>query len=299
MRALVSTSAFAATLAVSAAALAADPKSYTTALDQLPTDYAVIVTVNGKVMRGLPSYSQAVTNLLSLDKGAKKGVEEIKSLCKIDVTTAIDDLTVGLQDGGKKAAFFINGSGLDEKKVTGCLQAFAKKEGQTLTMTASTLGSAKIAEYAIAGKTKKLYVAFVNDCVVITDDPNKKDVLEKALSGKGALAKSRAVQTWQGKISTSALAFGLVVKEIADPNMTVKGGAASVDVSGGDLKIKGSAELKDAKMAASASGELTKELAKAPREFSKSAKSFKVTTQGATISVEGTVYESEYKVLKP
>lgn len=280
---------FATLVAWTQAALAA-PKSWDAALATLPAEYSVLFAVNGKTVRSLPSFQTVLTTALSKERDAKKGLEEIKSVCKIDVPQAIDDVTVGF-DGDKKVAVFIGLNGADEAKVTKCLQDMVKKEkGKAVTATKT----GNIVEYGVPGDKDKLYVGWYSkDVMVVTSDPTSKSSITAVMGGNGAVAKSAAVKSWLSKVSTTAGAFGVGGKEIKDGGLVVKGFAAQVDYASGSFPFKATVQLGSSKDATAAAAEIKKGLQGAPKEIAKSAGSVKVSTSGSEITVEGTIHESE------
>ncbi len=298
MRHALSFSAAALTFGLSSVALAADPKSWTAAVAHSPDTTAVVATLNTKSLRSQATYQQSVTQALNNNAEAKKAVEQVKTTCNIDLTTAVDDITVAAEDS-KKVALFLHAPTVDEAKLTKCVKDAVKAsaKGSTATFSSSKVGN--VIEFTRSDKTEKLYLGVVDGVFVITDDPTNKARLEAAIGGKGALSKAKTFTAWVAKVATSSLFYAVAHKDMRVGKDTLKGGFAQASMSGSTLPIKATLEFADTTSATRMATDVTKLQADVTKKLPKAGKSLKASSSGTQATMEVTLDEAELKAFKP
>lgn len=298
--------AVAAALLFSAVAARAEAqsKSWTAAKAVLPGDLMVVGGGNISTIQKSTIYKAIVPALLQQERDAKEGLEMVKTSCGIDVETSIADVAVGVTSD-EKALIVAHVSGIDEAKVTSCLQKIAEAEAKekgnkAKKLTAKTSG--KIVEYTMEGEKEKLYVAWLESSVLaITSDPTDKSLLEKMIGGKGAVAKSGDISKALGKVNTSAAIWFAVAKKTpmgdgkTKATMKIAYGAldlaAGVVSAEGNIVVSSSAEAKA--FADQANAEMTKNSGQMPPDMQKIMKNVKITSSGDTVTIKCSLTEKE------
>ncbi len=297
--------ALAAAVLVSALAPVAyaQSKSWTAAKAVLPGDLFVVAGGNVATIQKSTIYQAIVPALLQKEKDAKEGFELIKTSCGINVETSITDAVVAVKEN-EKGLIVAAVSGIDEAKVTSCLQKIAEKEnqekGKNKKITAKTSG--KIVEYSMEGEKEKLYIAWLaSDVIAMATDPTDKSLLEKMIGGKGAVAKSGDMAKALGKVNTSAAVWFAVAKKTpvgeGKTKATMKIAFGAVDLAAGVVSVAGemvlssSAEAKA--FADQVKAEMSQNAASMPAEFQKLAKSVVIAASGDSVTIKFSLTEKE------
>jgi hypothetical protein len=297
--------ALAAAILVSALAPAAhaQSKSWTAAKAVLPGDLFVVAGGNITTIQKSTIYQSIVPALLQKERDAKEGLEMVKTACGIDVQTSITDAVVAVKEN-EKGLIVAAVSGIDEAKVTACLQKIADKEskekGKTKKITAKTSG--KIVEYSMEGENEKLYVAWLaSDVIAMATDPTDKSLLEKMIGGKGAVAKSGDMAKALGKVNTSAAVWFAVAKKTpvgeGKTKATMKIAFGAVDIAAGIVSVVGEMVLSSSAEAKAFADQIKAEMAQnagnMPAEFQKLAKSVVIATSSESVTIKFSLTEKE------
>jgi hypothetical protein len=266
----------------SSLASAAPTKSFTAAVASLPADTEMLGSSNLKAVRSTQLWKTLFPELLKMERDVPEAIDKVKKSCSIDLVGSADDVTLGL-DSKEKGAIFISVAGVTEAKMLECLQKVAKSEGESVT--SKKTGS--ITEVKSDKSKKSLFYSWQpGDVLVIAIEPEDKAMLERALGGKGALAKGKL----SGRIAKANPENALTVisaRSIPVEKKTVKAGDLSVSVSGGNVNVALNAE-----MASSSEADDVVKLAKlatslipkdAPKELERIAKTLSVGSSGPEV----------------
>ena len=281
----------------------AESKSWAAAKAVLPGDLYVVAGGNITSIQKSAIYQTLVPALLQQEQDAKEGLEMVKTTCGIDVQTAITDAVVAMREN-EKGLIVAAVTGVDEAKVTSCLQKIAEKEakdkGKNKKITAKTSG--KIVEYSMEGESEKIYLAWLtSDVVAMATDPTDKSLLEKLIGGKGAVAKSGDMAKAIGKANTAAALWLTVAKKApvgeGKTKATMKMAIGNVDVAAGVVSVNGeivlssSAEAKA--FADQVKDQMTKNSASMPAEYQKLAKSIVISSSGESVTIKFSAPEKD------
>jgi hypothetical protein len=293
-----------ATLLLFTASAQADTKSWAAVKAKLPAGTQIVVGIDVTALAKTTVYAQVIQKFLDEEKDAKQGFDAIKAGCGVDVTTAVTDATiVAMAEPKEQILVAIGLNGIDKDKVSSCMQTIIGGSGST-KLTAKTKG--KVTEYSLAGKSEKLYIAWLaKDVIALTDDPTTKGKLEKMLAGKAAKGDLKKMI---GKTTTtSPVWFAVAMKEKIDEiNGTFKGAYGQADLAAGTFTGKANAVVGSAdeatKVAAMGNAELAKatvEIAKILPDLATVLKTARITATGAEVNVTGTVTEKQILGLIP
>jgi hypothetical protein len=271
----------------------AQSKSWAAAKGIAPADAAFVIGANITTIQKSSIYQALVPAMISKEPDAKKGLEDIKTVCAIDVTASITDVTVVVLENEKVLMVAGLSKGIDEAKALACLQKLSEREKKgKLTSTKS----GKITEYSMAGEKDKLYIAWLaKDVIAMTSDPTDKALLEKMIGGKGLsgdLAKTI------GKVNTNAAVWGAGLKKMPVGKAgTAKGGYGSLDLAAGvlslDLRIVMSSAAEAKKAMEDAQKDMAKSKGQMPPEMQKIMDATKIGTSGDELTVKLSLTEKE------
>jgi len=273
-------------------------KAWAAAKANLPAETAVVIGVDVGTITQSSLFTSLFPLLMSQQRELKKGLDLIKSSCKLDPLTAINGIVIGSDAAQERGAMFLSVSGLDEAKLGACLEAVARAEG---AMDAALKGTkdGPITELAIGGE--RLYLAwFGKDVVAIGLDFDNKARLAEWIGGKGALARS-PVGKAVAKVNTRAAMWGAsaVPKQLDD--VAMKAGYGALTLTKGTLGLDLHVVVESAKtaagIAAKAKAELQRVGAAADTELATVVKQIAVTSSGAEVVVRGKLAEQDVMTL--
>jgi len=276
-------------------------KAWAAAQNVLPGSVTIVVGANVAALKGTTVFSQVVQPLINKERDAKEGIDLVKSSCNIDVTAAVTDIVVAI-DPKENGAIFLGVTGVDEAKVTACLQAVAAKKDAKAKITAARTGN--VVEYSATGENDKLYVAWLAaDVLVMATEPTDKKLLGKMIGGKGALGKSDVGKSIKAT-NTSAVVWAAVKQKesLGKGNATMKMAYGAIDLKAGTVSADVHVVVDSAAAATKAVGEFNKaavemqkdpKSAGIPQELANVLKSLKVSNKGADLNVTASMSEKE------
>lgn len=287
-----------ATAALAAHPAAADTKSWTAVKSKLPAGTAIVVGVDFKAVRGLPSYSAMVGSLLAESPDAKQTVELVKTVCGFELPNAITDVTI-LASLDEKGAFVIGlDGGLDQAKLVACVDKVLQKSDPKAKVTVKP---GKITEYSMANEPGKLYAAWLAaDVVAVGTDAKSREMLDALLAGK---APGAELAGYLKGANTGALLWGAA----AVGKDGIKGGAGTLAHAKGTLSLAVKLTAMSADVAKQMAAELKQKLGNratsAEKSAPKIAKLLKLVTVAqrgaADVAIEFAVPEAELPTLLP
>ena len=265
-------------------------KSLAAAKDNLPSDIDIVASADLKGIRATPFFGTILPIALGAS-GAQKGLDKVKKTCGFDPFTAIDDVTVGLNDTNKGVIFI--GMGISESKFTSCVVDLAKQEAGK-DVTTSKSGN----EITFDGAGKKLFVMWLpGDVAAIASEPTDEATLKKLTGGAGAL-KNAPIASWLSQTDADAVLLGAVTRTVTQNVLTMNAAMFSVTDKSGNINAKlaldvGSAS--DAEMAARGAGLLSGLLGpkNPPAELERLIKSLDVKASGSTVMAKASTTEGD------
>lgn len=272
----------AAATALPASAWAAPTRSFQAAKDGLAADTEVLASANLKTARSTQLFA-TFSGLATSDREVKDAIDTVKKSCNIDLLTAVDDVTVGV-DASDKGGIYLALTGVTEDQFTKCIATVAKqKSGDTVTVKKT--GN----ELELSHGSDKIYVAWLaNNVLFIASNPDDEKLLKKETGG--GLAKSTKMSARLAGVDTDAAAFFAWTREMPVQNMTEKGGNASLSYAGGNFALKLAVDLGDAeaasKLAKGAGAAVSLFVPKdAPKEVQKILGTLQVKAAGSVVEV--------------
>lgn len=279
-------------LALPSVALAAPTRSFAAAKDGLAQDTEILASANLKVARSTQLFS-AFSGLATSDRDVKQALDIVKKSCNIDLMTAIDDVTVGV-DGKDKGGIYLALTGVTEDQFTKCVVSIAKQKSGD-TVTTKKVGN----EIELSHGSDKIYVAWLaNNVLFVASQPDDEKLLKKETGG--GLAKSTKMQARLANVDTDATVFLAWTREQPIQNMTSKGGSGSLNYAGASFALKLAVDLGDAKeaekLAKGASAALSMFIPKdAPKEVQKILQSLVVKANGSEVAIALQAAEADVK----
>jgi hypothetical protein len=228
----------------------AQKKAWTALQKILPADGVAVVGVDVAAIRSTSLFKTFFTKAVAAEHDAKEGLDRLQKDCAIDPTLAVADVAVAVNKA-QDAAFAVAVVGVDEKKITTCIIAIAKSEGEAIT--AKKVGN--VVEYSSSKSTEKIYVAWLApDVLLVTSRPEDRATLDKFLAGKGLDKANGLVKTLAG-VNTKAAIWGAMAMVSAEDVGFGKmsGGYGALDFSAGSISLDGHLLLSSAQEAATAS----------------------------------------------
>lgn len=279
-------------LGIGSVASAAPTKSFSAAVASLPADTETLASSNVKAARATELWKTLFPELLKMERDIPDAIDKVKKGCSIDLVTSVDDITMGVnsKDAG---AVFISVAGVTETKLQECLQKIAKSEGETITIKKT----GAITEVKSDKSKKSLFYSWqAGDVLVIAIEPDDKDMLERALGGKGGLAKGKLAGRITKASSENALTV-VTAKSKQIEKKTIKGGDLSLAVSAGSVSVIANAEMASAseaddvvKLAKLVTSLIPKD---APKELERIAKTLTVSSTGAEVRASAVASERD------
>lgn len=279
-------------LSATSVAWAAPTKSFTAAVAALPADTETIGSSNLKSLRSTQIWKTMFPELLKMEQDIPEAIDKVKKSCSIDLVGAADDITLGI-DSKEAGAVFISVAGVTEPKLQECLQKIAKSEGEAITIKKT--GS--ITEVKSDKSKKSLFYSWqAGDVLVIAVEPDDKAMLERALGGKGAVAKGK-LSTRIAKANPENALTLISSKSKQIDKKTIKGGDLALAVSGGNVSLVANAEMGSSseaddvvKLAKLVSSLIPKD---APKELERLAKTLAVSSTGSEVKASAVASERD------
>lgn len=270
----------------------AAPRSLASATARLPDTVEMVATSNLKGVRSTQLFSKLFPKLIKEADDLSKGIDGIKKTCKLDPVNGIEDATVAL-DKNDEGAFFVALAGVDEAKAVDCAGKLAKEElgGNTKVEKVTSKADGTLYRVTSDKSREEVFFAYLpGDVIVVASDEDDKALLEKLLSGKGAIKKSK-LSGRLAKLDPNAALSAVWSKVRRVEGKNVRGGDVTVTVQSGVVSANGSAELDtadDAKEVASMVQMLKMVLGK-----SLSSAKIDATASGSNVVVKAEVPESD------
>lgn len=226
----------------------AAPRSLAAATARLPETVDALGTTHLKAVRATKLFGKLFPALLEEADELAEGLEKVKKACQIDPVGSIEDATFA-GTTGRDGAVFLSITGVDEAKAVACAAKVAKAEMGADAKTEKVTWKADGTLYRLFSDKSKEEVFFAwlpGDVVVIADDPDDKAQLEKMVSGKGNIKKSK-VASRLGKLDPNAAVSAVWAKAETFEGKTIKGGDITVKVAGGMVTADATAEMESGK----------------------------------------------------
>src|SRR6185436_19764842 len=201
-------------------ALADPARAWAVAKDNLPAQAALVIGADLTAITKSQTFNQLLPLAFAKEPDARKLFETIKTSCKIDPMTAIHGMVYATDADRKQGAVYLAlGAGLDQAKLTSCLEQVAKANGKDAKLTAKKVGA--ITELTVdAGKA---YVSWIGaDVLVIPSDLHDRAVLEKWIGQKGGLAKSPLAKIYPSANTKGAVWGASAVPKDLEPGVHMK-----------------------------------------------------------------------------
>ena len=159
----------------------ADSRAWTAAKQVLPDGLEGVMGVNAASIRASKLYDKVWPQLMAKAGDVQKGLEQIKTMCKLDVTTAIDSMVVGMATDDK-GLIVVAFKGASQKDFDACMDKLSKTEGKPMT----TVKTGAVTKYTADGKD--IYIRWLrNDVAAMATVPDDKDLLAKLTVGGNKL----------------------------------------------------------------------------------------------------------------
>jgi hypothetical protein len=282
---------------------AADTKSWTALKKVVGKGDNGIVSIDFAKLRGTAAFQAGLKMFLDEETEAKGVLDAIKADCKIDVFTAVTDLTVAMQDGDHPL-IAVGLDGVDEAKFTACMGLVVSKMMNLPPVTFTATRKGKISEYSVKGEPKKLYMGWLaKDVLVFTEEVNDGKLLASRLAGKGAkgdLAK------FVGKAAKSSAMWLAVADKDVEDGRTIMGGYGQLEVAAGTLKLSGAVVMSKPAEATSmategtaAIGELKSQAGAQVPELGRLLSTVVIAAKGSDVAISGSIADKDLAALIP
>lgn len=228
----------------------AAPRSLAAATARLPETVDALGTSNLKGLRATKLFAKLFPALLEDADDLAEGIKSIKKVCQIDAVNAIEDATMA-GETSDEGAVFLALNGVDEAKAVGCVTKIAKAEMAPDATAEKISSKADGTLYRIhsAKKAKEVFFAWLpGEIAVVATDEDDKALLERMLSGKGNIKKSK-VAARMSKLDPNAALSAVWAKEEKIEGVKVKGGDVKIVIQGGMVTGDATAELESSKEA--------------------------------------------------
>jgi hypothetical protein len=294
---------YAASAALAFAALAparaeADAgKAWTAAKDNLPANTSMVIGADLGAVTKSTLFNQLLPLALSQQPDIRKGLDLVKASCKIDPLAAIQGLVVARDpDKGEGAIYLALGAGLDQPKLTKCLEEIAKANGNK-DAKLSVKKTGAVTELGMDGKNA--YVSWIgSDVLVIPFDIRDKAQLERWVGQKGGVAKS-PVSKLVAAANTKGTVWGASsqTKQL-EQGIMMKGAHGALSMASGNLGLDLHVMLDSAKAATDAVARANKQLAdvsagNVPPKVQAMLKQVSVKAAGPEVTIKASVPENE------
>ena len=272
-------------------------RAWAAAKDNLPASTSMVIGADLGAITKSTLFGQLMPLALSQQADVRKGLDLVKASCKIDPFAAIQGLVVARDpDSGQGAIYLSLGAGIDQPKLTKCIEEIAKANGvKDAKLSVKKTGA--ITE--LATDKDKLYMSWIgSDVLVIPLDIRDRAQLEKWTGQKGALARS-PVSKLLASANTKGTVWGASsqAKQL-DAGINMKGAHGSLTMTGGKLAIDLRVTLDSAKAATDAAAKANTQIAQVsagnlPPNVQAMLKQVSVKAAGTEVAIKATVPESE------
>ncbi|HWU88353.1 MAG TPA: hypothetical protein VN253_13800 [Kofleriaceae bacterium] len=272
-------------------------RAWAAAKDNLPANTSMVIGADVGAITKSTLFGQLLPLALSQQADVKKGLELVKASCKIDPLAAIQGLVVARDPDANQGAIYLSlGAGLDQPKLTKCLEEIAKASGvKDAKLSVKKTGA--VTELTM--DKDKAYVSWIgSDVLVIPLDIRDKAQLEKWIGQKGGFARSPVSKLLAGASSKGAVWGASSQAKQLDPGINMKGAHGALTMAGGNLGIELHVTLDSAKAAADAVAKANAQIAQVaagnlPPNVQAMLKQISVKAAGAEVTIKATVPESE------
>ncbi len=226
----------------------AAPRSLAAATARLPETVDALGTSNLKGLRATKLFAKLFPALLQEADELDEGIKQIKKVCQIDAVNAIEDATMA-GETSDEGAIFLALTGVDEAKAVACVTKIAKAEMASDATSEKISSKADGTLYRIRSekKAKEIFFAWLpGEIAVVATDEDDKALLERMLSGKGNIRKSK-IASRVAKLDPNATLSVVWAKEETIEGKKVKGGEVRVTIQGGMVSGDATAELESSK----------------------------------------------------
>ncbi len=287
--------------AIAATARADAGDAWGVAKGAIPADTNYVVGINVDAIRATSVFADVYQHF-SERTGARATIDQVKTACDIDVKDAVRGVVVAATGTADDGAVYLAGPRFEAKGVVDCMQKFAAQSPKKQKVTAGAPDAQGIVEVTAEGEKDKLYFAFPKKGVmVMAFKPNDKKLLQRWLGGKGAAAGSDLGRSL-GKVSTSAMAWGVLAglkDPLGDPGARVKAGAGHVTAAGGKVQIEVRAAMAGPKDAQNGQAMVQRELGDmrkeqgTPPEILRALDTLKTAVAGDELTLTATMPEAD------
>ncbi len=227
----------------------AAPRSLAAATARLPESVHTVATSHVKAIRSTKLFTKLFPALLEEADELAEGIKMIKKTCQIDPVVSIEDATFAGEGSGDDGVVFVGLTGVDEAKATSCATKVAKAELGADAKVEKVTSKADGTLYKVSSERakKEVYFAWLpGEVVAVGTDEDDKALIERMLSGKGNLKKSK-VASRLSKLDPNAALSGVTAKEETVEGKKVKGGDVKVVIQGGTVIGDATVEMESSK----------------------------------------------------
>jgi hypothetical protein len=257
----------AAIVCASSSVAAADGKAWKAARDNLP-DKPLVLGADVEALSKSAVWAHLMPKLVGRDD-IKQGLATIKSVCNIDVTTAVTSLVIAADPSPGKVndvAAYIAIPSIGKAKALACLQAVAADRAKQSTDPSdkgvvSVKPDGNLVELNDGHQT--IYVGFLGDVVVLVSPEhwNDKAAVKSWLAGAGALSKGETGKLIAKTNTRSALFAGTTMVDQLGDAQGAHQVYAWASFAAGKMAAEVHADFGDATVAQSQTDDVTKKIA--------------------------------------
>ncbi len=219
----------------------AAPRSLAAATARLPESVTVLGTSHVKAARSTKLFAKLLPMLLDEEEEVAKGLDLVKKLCKLDVVQSVEDASLALED--REGILLVALTGVDEQKAVDCATKLGKVKLGASAKAEKLTSKADATLYRLAADKEEVFFAWLpGEIVAIATDEDDKALLERMLSGKGAIKKSK-IAGKLARLDPTAVLSAVWSKEETFEGKTVRGGDVKIDIRGGAVTADVSAEM--------------------------------------------------------
>ena len=234
-------------------------KVWTAAKANLPVEAKLVIGADFAAIQKTQLFATYYPKLRDKPEVARV-LDSMKDSCKLDPLTTIQGVVVATSEDHEDGAVYLAITGVDRTKLSSCLQAAAQAADKTAKVTIKQDGATTQLTEA-AGTS---YFGWIGkDIVVVATHGKDKAMLQKWMTGKGALASGSLGKTL-AKVNTSAPLWGAGegTKEL-QPGVTAKGAYGTVSFTNGNLSADLHGIMTDPAQATTMATAANKQLAEA------------------------------------
>lgn len=274
--------------------------AWTAAKGVVPKETAVVVGLDVAQLSKSTLFQMGMPMLLGKAPELKDALSTIKSACKLDPMTVVQNVVIAADANQEHGVIFFGVNGLDTPKMVACMEAVAKEKGKKDAKVVAKQDGA-ITELSVQGDTgfKTVYVSWIGkDVFALPLSFDSKADLKAWTTGK-ALGKSK-VARGASKVNTGAAAWAVsgMPKDL-DDTTKMKMGYGSVTLKAGTLGADLHVQLDSAAAAKATADKTQKELTAAASQPGVDATlkavltGTKVTATGDEVAVTGAISEND------